>query len=99
MASRSIRRPLARSSFEQLGAPDVVDEHIDVSMVRPDLLGQGLHLIGIEMVDGSRNPGAAEVRDLPTLRGSTNGRPGATGQSPLGCGSYASCSHTVGRAR
>ena len=55
--------PLRRSSLEELRAPDVVDEHIDVAVACPDLLGQGFHLVGIEMVDCGRNPGAAEARD------------------------------------
>ena len=36
--------PVARASFEQLGSPDVVDEHIDVAVLGSDLLRQALHL-------------------------------------------------------
>ena len=59
--------PLGRGPLEQLAAPDVVDEHVDVTMASPDLLGQRLHLLGIEVVDGGRNAVPAELRDQ--LRG------------------------------
>ena len=52
-----------RAALEQLAAPDVVDEHVDVAVVAPDLLGQALHLGGVEMVDRDRDAGAAELRD------------------------------------
>ena len=55
------RVPLGRAALEQLAAPDVVDEHVDVAVVVPDLLGQALHLVGVEMVDCGRDTGAAEV--------------------------------------
>jgi hypothetical protein len=57
------RVPLRGSALEQLAAPDVVDEHIDVAVGGPDLLGQRFHLDGIEVVDRDRDAGAAEARD------------------------------------
>jgi len=57
------RVPLRRSALQHFGAPDVVDEHVDVAVVRPNLLGQRLHLAGIEMVDCGGDTGAAELRD------------------------------------
>ena len=48
------RVPLGGPALEQLAAPDVVDEHVDVAVVVADLLGEVPHLIGIEVVDGAR---------------------------------------------
>jgi len=55
--------PLTRAAFEELAAPDVVDENVDAAVVFLDLLGQAFHLVGFEMVDRDCNAGAAEVRD------------------------------------
>ena len=57
------RVPLGRPALEQLTAPDVVDEHVDVAVIGLDARGQGLYLVLLEMVDGSRDPDAAEARD------------------------------------
>ena len=57
------RVPLTRAALEQLAAPDVVDEHVDVAVLGPDPLGQVLHLIGVEVVDCDRDAVAAEGGD------------------------------------
>src|SRR5882672_6776630 len=65
------RVPLRGPALEQLAAPDVVDEHVDVAVIGPDPVGQGLHSSGIEMVDGDRDAGPAQARD--ELRGFFDG--------------------------
>ena len=45
------RVPLRRSALQDLGAPDVVDEHVDVAVLVAQLAGQPLHLRGIEVID------------------------------------------------
>ena len=55
------RVPVGRTAFEHLAAPDVVDEDVDVAVLPPDVVGEVLHLVGIEMVDDGRDAGAAEV--------------------------------------
>ena len=54
------RVPLRRPALQHLGAPDVVDEHVDVSVLVAETHGQPLDLRGIEMVDAHRDAGAAE---------------------------------------
>ena len=49
------RVPLGRAALEHLGAPDVVDQHVDVAVLAPDPLGQAAHLLGVEMVDAHRD--------------------------------------------
>jgi len=39
-----------------------VAQTVPEKVIRLDPLGEGFHLVGIEMVDGGRNSGAAEVR-------------------------------------
>ena len=65
MARRRMRSPASRSSRQSgvfhcagppFGTPDVVDEHVDVAVAGPELLRQGLHLGGIEMVEGAATP-------------------------------------------
>ncbi len=34
-----------------------------MAVVTPDPLGEGAYLVGLEMVDSGRDPGATEVRD------------------------------------
>src|SRR5437870_1026008 len=55
--------PISRTAFQQFRAPDVVDEHVDVAVVFPNLLGQLFHLVRFEMVDCDCNTGSAEMRD------------------------------------
>ena len=57
------RVPLRRAALQQLAAPDVVDEHVEVPVVAGDAPGETLHLRGVEMVDDDRDAGAAELRD------------------------------------
>ena len=57
------RVPVGRTAFEQLAAPDVVDEQVDVAVVVPDPLGQARHLVGVEMVDSHGDSRATEVGD------------------------------------
>ena len=86
------RVPLGRAALQLLAAPDVVDEHVDVAQVVADLLGQLLHLTGIEMVDGAGDPGAAQVghelgRLLDRL-GPVVVRPGRPGRSGAATGAH-----------
>ena len=57
------RVPVVGAALQDLGAPDVVDQHVDVAVVVPDPLGETPHLVGVEMVDRDRDAGAAEIRD------------------------------------
>ena len=59
------RVPVGRSTLELLGAPDVVDEDIDVAVLVADPLGQRLDLGGVEMVDGNCDARPAEIGDEP----------------------------------
>ena len=63
MARRRMRSPLSRScsqigvfqsggsALEHLGAPDVVDEHVDVAVLVANPVGQCGDLVGVEVVD------------------------------------------------
>src|SRR5439155_13725134 len=44
-------------------APDVVDQHVDVTVLVADLFGQSLHLLRVEMVDRRGDGYPAQVRD------------------------------------
>ena len=57
------RVPLRGAALEQLGAPDVIDEHVDVAVIPPDPLGQPRDLIGLEMIGGRGDADAAQPRD------------------------------------
>jgi len=59
--------PVCGPAFQQLGAPDVVDEDVDAAMFVPNPFAQPAHLFGVEMIDGDRNARAPESRDK--LRG------------------------------
>jgi hypothetical protein len=52
--------PLGRSALEDLGAPDVVDQHVDVAVIVSDAIGEPLHLPRIEMVERNRDACSAE---------------------------------------
>ena len=56
------RVPLRGAALEQLAAPDVVDEHVDVAVVAPDPVGEALDLHRVEVIDRYRDTGAAELR-------------------------------------
>src|SRR5207249_11145284 len=47
----------------EFAAPDVIDDHVNVTVLFPDLLGQGLHLGGVKMVDCGRNASPTEACD------------------------------------
>ena len=36
---------ISRTAFECFGAPDVIDEHVDVAVIVADLFGQAFHLL------------------------------------------------------
>ena len=80
---------------------------MDVAVVAPDLLGQALHLIGDEMVDGGRDPGAAEVGDElgglldrlgPVVVGPTGSRAAAGADDRCAGFTQGSCDATPGTA-
>jgi hypothetical protein len=49
------RVPRRRRPFERFGAPDVIDQHIEVPVFAPDTLRQPRHLPGVEMTDLDRH--------------------------------------------
>lgn len=51
------------TTLQQLAAPDVVDEDVDVPLLAPDPFSQGFHLVRVEMVDSDGDTGAAELCD------------------------------------
>ena len=55
--------PLRGPALQQLAAPDVVDEHVDVPELVADPFGEPAHLVGVEMIDRDRDSRAAEMRD------------------------------------
>ena len=55
--------PLRWTALQEFATPDVVDEHVDVSVVVADLLGQSRYLRRIEMVDGHRDSRTTEAGD------------------------------------
>jgi hypothetical protein len=57
------RVPVGGTALEQLRAPDVVDEHVDVAVSRADPLGEAPHLAGVEMVDGDAIPVPPKLGD------------------------------------
>jgi hypothetical protein len=57
------RVPVRRAALEDLGAPDVVDEYVDVAVVGPDPLGQRVDLVGFQVIDRDRYAGAPEPGD------------------------------------
>ena len=75
MPSRRIRRPSSRSCsqiglfhvggrpLEDLGAPDVVDQDVDGAVVAANLVGEGAHLTGVEVIDLDRDALAAQLVD------------------------------------
>src|SRR6266850_619178 len=65
------RVPLRGPALEQLAAPDVVDEHVDVAVIGPDPVGQGLHSSGIQVVESDRDAAPTQARD--ELRGFFDG--------------------------
>jgi hypothetical protein len=52
---------LAGGPFQNLGAPDVVDQDVDDAILGAEPVGQSAHLLAIQMVDLDRHAGAAEV--------------------------------------
>src|SRR5882724_11909661 len=57
------RVPLGRAALEALAAPDVVDQHVDVTVLVADLFGQSLHVLRVEMVDRNSDANTAKARD------------------------------------
>jgi SAM-dependent methyltransferase len=57
------RVPVRRAAFEQFGAPDVVDQDVDVAVVCADLLGQFVDLFTVEVVDLGRDAETAQIGD------------------------------------
>ncbi len=55
------RIPLRRSALESLRPPDVVDQHVDVPVLRADLFGQSAHLRVLQVVHLQRNAHAAQL--------------------------------------
>src|SRR5262245_2206697 len=97
------RVPLRGSALEHLGAPDVVDEHVEVSVAGPDLLRERAHLVGIEMVDGDRDPGATKSRnELGRFfdgLGAVVVRPGRSGMAAASTRANHCCSSFAKRSR
>jgi hypothetical protein len=55
--------PIGRTAFQQFPAPDIIDEHVDVAVVFPNLLRQVFHLIRFEMIHRGCNTDAAKLRN------------------------------------
>lgn len=54
------RVPLRWPTFQDFGAPDVIDEHVDAAMFAADTFGQRRDLRGFEVIDGDGDALAAE---------------------------------------
>ena len=57
------RIPVSWAALEFLRAPDVVHQHVQVPVLASHAIGQGAHLLGVEMVHGHRDPQATTLRD------------------------------------
>src|SRR5262245_5541952 len=57
------RVPIGRTALQQLGAPDVVHEHVEVAVVVAHARGYPRHLFRLEMIGRDRDTGPAEVVD------------------------------------
>ncbi len=55
------RVPRWRGTFQDFGAPDVVDQHIDVAVVVAHARSQTPHLRGVEVINLDRDPHAAKL--------------------------------------
>ena len=55
--------PVRRTSLEDLGSPDVVDEHVHVPELGTQPLRESRNPCGVEMVDGDRDPVPADLAD------------------------------------
>src|SRR5438876_6582548 len=75
IASRKMRNPLVEivvpdgcvplrgTALELLTTPDVVDQHVDMSVPIADAIGERPHLMRVEMVNRRGNAGATEAGD------------------------------------
>lgn len=52
--------PVRGPTLEAFSAPDVVDQHGDAAVLVTNALSQARDLVGVEMIDLPRDPGAAE---------------------------------------
>jgi len=57
------RVPISRAAFEILRAPDVVDQHIDATVIGAKALGQASDMVGVQMIDLDRASRTAQPRD------------------------------------